>query len=339
MGQRKQQIEPVAAGPQLCYLYMGRRARGGRTTCHCESATAWPATASSVASSSGISARSSQTCRHQRPGYISPLRSPDSAPMRRAAAASRAEPRRQRVSMHGVPACAQRRQRASAQRMRGCARRRQRSRPGLCARMRSGRAAVRASLPIGPSMRGPHGPRQLAVRRPLRTSSLVNPIITPNRMSQAARARARGPPCPLRPGAPSARRPRRWRPARSARRPPRPCPRGTASAGSRRLRAPRRMRLAAPWCAPAKQAGRAARLSRRLWASHAALRVTCIKRKMLEHLTAVRATAPPGVLGMACWGARSPPAPPSGRAFKCGSYWPCPAWLIQNGPGFAERQR
>jgi len=123
MGQRKQQIEPVAAGPQLCYLYMGRRARGGRTTCHCESATAWPATASSVASSSGISARSSQTCRHQRPGYISPLRSPDSAPMRRAAAASRAEPRRQRVSMHGVPACAQRRQRASAQRMRGCARR------------------------------------------------------------------------------------------------------------------------------------------------------------------------------------------------------------------------
>ncbi len=160
-----------------------------------------------------------------------------------------------------------------------------------------------------------------------------------NRMSQAARARARGPPCPLRPGAPSARRPRRWRPARSARRPPRPCPKGTASAGSRRLRAPRRMRLAAPRCAPAKQARRAARLFRRLWASHAALRVTCTKWKMLEHLTAVRATAPPGVLGMAGWGARGPPAPPSGRALKRGSYWPCPAWLIQNGPGFADRLR
>ena len=176
-GQQKQQIQPVAAGPQLCYLYMGRRARCGRTTCHCESATAWPATASSVASSSGISARSSQTCAHPRPGYISPLGSPDAAAVRGTAAASRAEPRRQRVSMHGVPACAQRRQRALAQRTRGCARRRQRSRPGPSARMRSGRAAVRASLPIGPSMRGPHGPRQLAVRRPLRTSSLVNPII------------------------------------------------------------------------------------------------------------------------------------------------------------------
>jgi len=150
-------VSPPERG-RPCTARAGRRAARPRTTCHCESATAWPATASSVASSSGISARSSLTCAHQRPG------SPDSAAVRRAAAPNRAERHSQCAIMHGVLTCARRALRASAQRRRGCARRRRRGRPGPSARMRIRRAVVRASLPIGPACAAAaRAPRRLAI--------------------------------------------------------------------------------------------------------------------------------------------------------------------------------